>query len=61
MGGIIMSAARAAMKRRRPRTPQQNTLRLLRVLLANLEHTRDAELRSRLERAIDTIKQKQAA
>jgi DNA-binding MurR/RpiR family transcriptional regulator len=50
------------MKRRRPTVkPTEHPARLLKILTANLAHTRDAVLRERLRRAIEAIKQKQAA
>jgi hypothetical protein len=50
------------MKRRRPAPkPAENSARLLKILTANLENARDPVLRARLQSAIDSIKQKQAA
>jgi hypothetical protein len=48
--------------RRKPAPPQQqHSARLLRILEANLERTRDPMLRERLQRAIDALKRKKVA
>jgi hypothetical protein len=49
----------AAPKRRRPRTaPQQHGERLLAILEANLARATSPELRERLERAIEALKER---
>jgi hypothetical protein len=51
----------AAMNRRLTLKPEANTRRLLKILTANLQRTRDADLRELLRRAIVSLKEKQAA
>jgi hypothetical protein len=49
------------MNRRLTLKPEANTRRLLKILTANLQRTRDADLRELLRRAIVSLKEKQAA
>jgi DNA-binding MurR/RpiR family transcriptional regulator len=51
----------AAAKRRARAKPAQHSERLLKILQANLQRTRDPALRERLERAIAALKEKKAA
>jgi hypothetical protein len=48
-------------KRRRPPQPESNAKRLIAALEQNLKHTRDPQLRLRLQAAIDTFKRRAAA
>jgi hypothetical protein len=48
-------------KPRRPAAkPEQNALRLLKILTANLENARDPALRERLERAIAQLRREKS-
>jgi hypothetical protein len=48
-------------KRRRPPQSESNSQRLIAALEQNLKHTRDPQLRLRLQAAIATFKRKAAA
>lgn len=59
--GAAGSAMRDVKRRRKPSLPQRHGARLLKILQANLEHTRDPALRERLKRAIDSLKKRKMA
>lgn len=48
-------------RRRKPVPPEQHSERLLRILAANLERTRDPALRERLQRAIEALEKRKTA